>query len=257
MKSHAITNDTMHQAYTYLAQYYDLLMPERWYSGWVRFASLQIKRSGINPSLIVDLACGTGRLTTKLNRIAPTIGIDNSSAMLRVAQHNYPNIRFYKGTLTAFKLPRQQKADIITCAFDSLNYLPTNKDFFAALSYCVSRLSLGGLLMFDINGERAFAVQGKETNCRTYIFGNDQLVWKNTFYPKVWKTEFEIHTKNVHGRPIIHREQHSERYFSPQLITKMLKRLDVRIIGTYRDTAMHRVIAKNKRYFFVVQKIHK
>ncbi len=244
----------MHQAYTYLAQYYDLLMPESWYSSWARFASLRIKHVGISPLLIVDVACGTGRLTNKLNHIAPTIGVDNSPSMLLVARRNYPDIHFYNGTFSSFKIPQQQKADVITCAFDSLNYISTNKDFFAALSHCVSQLSPGGLFLFDVNGERAFATQGKETNCHTYIFGNDQLVWKNTFYPKKWKAEFEIHKKNIYGQQVTYHEQHIERYYSPQLITKMLKRLDVHIIGIYRDTAMHQILKKNKRYFFVVQK---
>jgi len=254
-KTYFLCNDfPMDPAYTHLAKYYDSLMPESWYSSWARFARLHIKRAGIKPRLIIDLACGTGRLAARLNRIAPVIGIDNSLAMLRVARHNYPNVHFHAGALTTFKLPGRQKTDIITCAFDSLNYLPSDKELHVTLARCISRLSPRGLLLFDVNGERAFSAQGKKTNRRAYVFGNDQIIWKNTFYPKVWKAEFEIRTKNAHGRQIKHYEQHIEKYYSPQLILEILKRLDVRVLGIYRDAVMHRVTKKNKRYFFVVQK---
>ena len=54
----------------------------------------------------VDVACGTGRLTSRLaERGHHTVGIDASPAMLRVARERLPEVAFLSATMRALPLP--------------------------------------------------------------------------------------------------------------------------------------------------------
>ena len=63
-------------------------------------------------SQVLDLGCGNGALTQKLQELGFQVqGLDASSEMLHVARKNYPDIRFEKGDATQFTL--QDPVDVI------------------------------------------------------------------------------------------------------------------------------------------------
>src|SRR4051794_39408961 len=63
-------------------------------------------RIGGNLSEALDVACGTGRLTSRLaGRRHRTVGVDTSEAMLRVARQRLPEVAFFPATMRALPLP--------------------------------------------------------------------------------------------------------------------------------------------------------
>lgn len=73
--------------YTALAEYYDRLMSDVRYDEWASFYEMVFhKYCTEQPTLVLDLGCGTGRLTCELSgRGYDMIGVDLSEDMLAQA----------------------------------------------------------------------------------------------------------------------------------------------------------------------------
>ena len=65
---------------------YDIFMDETPYERWSEFLADTLKKEGIEDGLVLDLGCGTGRLTNALSDMGyDMIGVDSSQEMLGVA----------------------------------------------------------------------------------------------------------------------------------------------------------------------------
>ncbi len=90
--------------------------------GWRRRAARETQlRSG---GTVLDVACGSGRLTAELARRAGpkgrVVGLDFSAGMLEVARKDYPNLEFIEGD--ALRLPFDDGSfDASTIAFGLRN----------------------------------------------------------------------------------------------------------------------------------------
>jgi demethylmenaquinone methyltransferase/2-methoxy-6-polyprenyl-1,4-benzoquinol methylase len=90
--------------------------------GWRRRAA---RTTGLQPgSSALDVACGSGKLTAELARIAGrdgrAIGLDFSAQMLEIARRDHPGIEFLEGD--ALKLPFDDASfDASTIAFGLRN----------------------------------------------------------------------------------------------------------------------------------------
>jgi len=56
----------------------------------------------------LDAGCGDGFVTSELNKITPTIGLDFSDVAIKKAKKNYPQIRFIKGSVTNLPFNKNQ-----------------------------------------------------------------------------------------------------------------------------------------------------
>jgi trans-aconitate methyltransferase len=54
-----------------------------------------LQRTGLKAPLILDVGCGTGWLTTILQRFGPTTGIELSPAAIEAAGQKFPDVRFH------------------------------------------------------------------------------------------------------------------------------------------------------------------
>jgi demethylmenaquinone methyltransferase / 2-methoxy-6-polyprenyl-1,4-benzoquinol methylase len=91
-------------------------------TGWRRRAA---RETGLRPGgSALDIACGSGKLTAELARIAGpggrVIGLDFSARMLDIARRSYPALEFIEGD--ALKLPFEDGSfDAATIAFGLRN----------------------------------------------------------------------------------------------------------------------------------------
>jgi len=91
----------------------------------------------------LDIACGTGRITTKLAEIGlKCTGIDSSDPMLKLAQekakHHGFDITYLNLDMRNFNL--NKKFDLLTMAGNSVQALLTEKDQFGCLSSIASHM---------------------------------------------------------------------------------------------------------------------
>ncbi len=103
---------------------------------------------------VLELACGSGRLTLPLAREGyPVTGLDGSPSMLASARakarrENLP-IRFVQGDMQAFDL-RPQRFALIILACNSLAHLTTTESLRACLRAVRRHLAPDGCFAFDI-----------------------------------------------------------------------------------------------------------
>ncbi len=136
------------------------------FSGQIRFALLfaqylsEVLGQHLVPGRrVLDLACGTGTLALLLaDEQWEVVGLDSSGAMLeraRAKAHTAglsERVTFVQGDMrqAAAVLP-DTRFDLVTCSYDSLNYLLTEADLLACFRAVAHVLVPGGLFVGDMN----------------------------------------------------------------------------------------------------------
>lgn len=199
-------------SYESLAPFYDSLMPEEDYSLWADCCESLFRRRRIHT--VLDLACGTGRLTWLLaERGYETIGVDLSCDMLAAAQAHplkegvTPPL-FLNQAMEELDLYGTVQAAI--CSMDGVNYLAPE-----LLPEVFRRVRLflepGGIFLFDLNTPFKFEMMDGEA----YVAETDDIycVWradcegKTCFYGmdiflregEHWRREQEEHIEYIHA----------------------------------------------------------
>lgn len=173
-------------AYERFAGVYDKMGSDRFSARMFVYTEQILERLGYHPKSVLDLACGTGTAALKwAGRNLAIYGIDGSRHMLTVARRKARDkkikIAFSHQPLTAFTLPA--RVDLVTCYFDSLNYLLTEADLAACFRSAAKVLYPGGYFIFDMNTIEAMKVIW---GAQVYADETPDLawVWKNCYYPK-------------------------------------------------------------------------
>jgi len=120
-------------------------------SNYPAFFTNLAKARQITLQSILDLACGTGTLSTRLARIAPeVVGLDASEPMLvqaRSRSSEVPGVRYVLGDFRKFALGRS--FDAVVCACNSLNYLASVAELRAVFQSVAEHLKPDGVFAFD------------------------------------------------------------------------------------------------------------
>jgi SAM-dependent methyltransferase len=142
--------------YATLAPLYDALLGDRFFHQLRRTFEWLIRRYGIRFSSAADIACGSGTFVRYLRErgMQAVYGVDRSPEMLRlaIAKNRGIGARFLLQDFARLQLP--QPVDLITCHFDSLNYLLTSDDLLRALKHFRANLNPDGHLIFDMITDR-------------------------------------------------------------------------------------------------------
>jgi SAM-dependent methyltransferase len=124
------------------------------------------------PQHLLDLACGTGAAALFFAAHGATVvGVDRSPAMLSIAQARARDVRlpiqFVEADLR--RLPIRADGplapatfDLVTCLYDSLNYLLDDGDLHAVCAAVQTMLRPGGRFVFDLNTEDEFLSWGDD-----------------------------------------------------------------------------------------------
>jgi ubiquinone/menaquinone biosynthesis C-methylase UbiE len=149
--------------YDKLSRFYDV--------GWSDF-SIQytglinelLQERGIKHARILDIACGTGSLALELAQQGHNVcGTDLSSEMIGIAKKKtkgLSNLTFAVRDMTVFN--SRDSFDMITCTYDSINYLRRLYDVRRMLSGVASVLDTGGFFVFDSNTKYLYMKHSNE-----------------------------------------------------------------------------------------------
>ncbi len=109
---------------------------------------------GVKPSNLLDMACGEGSLAVGMAKLGYQVtGIDQSQRMIDLAKERANeagvDVTFLVEDMRS--LPFKGKFSLVTCFFDSLNYLLTIRDLQDAFKCAYRALQPGGFFIFDMN----------------------------------------------------------------------------------------------------------
>ncbi len=216
------------KSFTDISPYYDLLMQDVDYREWTDYIIHLIDRAGISKSsTLLDMACGTGTSAMLFAKAGYKVsGIDLSAGMVAAAKVKVKKsglkIKFRQGDVRYFTT--KQKHVIITCLFDSMNYLLKEEDFLNTCRCTHNALAQNGVFLFDVN--TTFALT-KYWDQRLEVKEAEGMVsiWRNSY-------DFVSHYANLSLTLFVPRgkgyrridEFHQEKAFSLEDVESMLKK---------------------------------
>jgi SAM-dependent methyltransferase len=114
------------------------------------FLREMVRRHNPGAGTWLDLCCGPGWLLGMACESGfSAVGVDLSPHQLKYARQNAPDAKLVRADVREFSL--SGKFDVITCMFDSLNYLTRKRELERALRRARRHLAGGGLFIFDVN----------------------------------------------------------------------------------------------------------
>ena len=203
-------------SYETLSEYYDRFTDDVGYEEWADFFERLFEREGVKPSLVLDLACGTGSLTRILaQRGYDMIGADASPEMLMQALQNTLDCEPRPLLLNQRmeELDLYGAVDACLCCLDSVNYVTEPEALQTAFERVHTFLNPDGLCAYQFD-----------------IFEQEDDVWHRA------------------------QETHEERIYEPAQLTAMLEQAGFTEIKTYGDQSFAPVQGGEDRIYFTARK---
>ena len=180
--------------YSEFAWVYDALMQDADYAARSRYLLSLFERFDRKPTLILDLACGTGGFSNEMSAQGiSVIGVDISPEMLSVARESSAeqgqDILYL--CQDASELDLYGTVDGAICCLDSLNHITDYEKFKAAIARVSLFLEPGRLFIFDMNtAYKHECVLGN----RTIVKETDEVfcVWQNEYKREERTTEISL-----------------------------------------------------------------
>lgn len=247
-------------AYSVLADYYDELMEDVDYHAFADFYEAQFSaRCEKRPALVLDLGCGTGKLTSVLaSRGYEMIGIDLSPEMLSraaaLAQEKGQNTLFLSQDMRSFDL--YGTVDAAVCSLDCINYLTKKEDVARCFARVHTFLAPGGLFIFDVNTPWKFRnIFGNES----YILENEKvyLGWQNWYTPGTGLCRFYLTFFRMRDDGLWERfeEEQKERAYSDRTLKTMLESTGFEVLAVTADTDGTPAKQTDERHFFICRRV--
>jgi SAM-dependent methyltransferase len=219
---------------------------ERW-DGWVRLAwPLIVPRLPAGGSRWLDLCCGSGTLLRMAGGLGyAATGVDRSPHQLLHAARKAPAARLVQGDVT--RLALRERFDVVTCLFDSLNYLTSLADLDRALGRARRHLAPGGVFLFDIKTPAGF----RRERMRIYREPDRVTVFDPRFDEKRKVQTLSV-TGFVREGTLFRRfdEEHVQRGYEHALLAQRLDRAGLLPAASDFDTGGE-IVAGSGRLFFV------
>jgi len=240
--------------YTEFAYVYNRLMYDIDYKAWADYIERIFIENSVEPSLILDLGCGTGNFCIEMaKRRYEMIGVDLSPEMLACAKdksiEENVDILFINQDMTEFEL--YGTVDSIVCLMDSINYVITKRELKKMFALVKNYLNPGGLFIFDVNTcYKLETVLGNEV---FYDIADDlTYIWQNSFDKKKKICRFDLtffaQDKDGYRR---YDEVHVERGYSLQELKEIIKASGLELVSVYNELSFSKPTAKSQRVFFV------
>ena len=243
-------------AYHALAASYDRLTNDVDYEATVEFYMEILRREGLEPRTVVDLACGTGSVTEILARKGYRVtGVDMSEEMLTEAAMKTMDMErppvYSCQLLQELRLPKA--VDMAVCALDSLDYILDPGDCKEAIRRAWKALNPGGIFIFDVNTpEKLRAMDGQ-----VFLDEDDDVYC-------VWRGEFDEQTNICsYGMDLFQREgnvwhrsfeEHQEYAYSEAQLRSFLKDAGFTHIEVYADRLFEAPREGEQRIYFKARK---
>jgi SAM-dependent methyltransferase len=245
-------------AYSALAAFYDRLNSGIDYTAWADFICSLFSENKIPVKLVLDLACGTGNMTTALARRGYDMtGADISPDMLAEAKRRTDRegleILYICQDMRAIEL--YGTVDAVVCCLDSVNYLTDTAGLVSCFSGVRRYLVPDGLFIFDVNTPYKFEnIYGD----RDYILEEDGVfcAWRNFYNKKsrLCRFELSLFAEDSDGRYTRCDEIQTERCWSMRTIKTTLSKCGMTLDSVYGGFDRNAAGVNDERWYFVARR---
>lgn len=216
----------MKQGYGAFAQVYDELMDFD-YPALTAFYETVFQQFGCKPKSLLDLACGTGKVTALMAQKGyDMVGADASAEMLSMA---YTQTADQEGVLLLCQpmqeLDLNDTVDGALCALDGINHLATVSDLQETFRRVALFTNPGGLFIFDVH---SLSKMKKTLGQNTFVYDtkNCFCVWQNHWVASAQRIDYNLQMfiRQQSGSYRRQSESFSEYYYSPEMLSELLQK---------------------------------
>lgn len=247
-------------------------------SGQLRFAILfaqylsdVLTRHPVAGRRALDLACGTGTLAVMLADAGWEVtGVDASANMLALAREKAGMLdspgsaRFVQGDMRSFMINGEQNPssfilhpssfDLVTCSYDSLNYLLSEDDLGACFVNVARALASNGLFVADMN-TRHFLEHDWEPVIVSEREGLIQV--EQSYFDPATASSTLVLTgfagDDTHGYTRFD-EVHVERAYPPEVVATLLEHAGLQVEAAYDCFTLQPFYQHSQRIAWVARK---
>ena len=248
-------------AYSSFASVYDQFMDNVPYEEWADYLTGLLGEYQVHDGLVLDLGCGTGKLTRLLAAEGyDMIGVDLSEEMLEIAlEHEMEDpkqILYLQQDMREFELYGTVRAIVSIC--DSMNYLEDYEDLVQVLRLANNYLDPKGIFIFDMNTVYKYREQlGEQTIAENRE--ESSFIWENYFDEGEMVNEYDLtlFIRDEDGRYSKYEETHYQKAFEISEVLKAVKEAGMELVAVYDAFTREPVKENSDRVYFVVRECGK
>lgn len=247
-------------SYSQFAEVYDRLMNDANYKGRTDYLLKLFEKHSKTPTLLLDLACGTGGFSNQMAlKGIEVIGVDMSEDMLSKARENSAELE----TDVLFLCQKAEELDLFgtvngaICCMDSVNHITDYETLKKAFQKVSLFLEKDCLFIFDANtvykhkeilGNNTFVIDEEDVYC----------VWQNSFDKETNLTDIalDFFVLNPEDESYYrYCEDICERAYSDSELETALKDSGFELIAVYNDMSENAPSSDAERKIFVAKKL--
>jgi len=243
-------------AYTSFASVYDLFMDNVPYEEWCAFLCKILAQHGITDGPVLDLGCGTGKMTRLMSEQGYDMtGIDNAAEMLQIAamEPGEVPILYLLQDMQDLELDGCVRAVYSVC--DCVNYVLDEEKLQQAFSRVHEYLEEDGVFIFDVNTSYKYTKLLAEN---TFAESRDEgsFIWDNYYDEEERINEYDLTLFIPEGDELYRRytETHYQRNYETETLLKLLKNAGFTDICVYDDYTDAPLCETSERAVFVAKK---
>ena len=222
------------EAYTSFAEVYDLFMDNVPYEDWSKYLADVFREYGIVDGLLLDLGCGTGKMTRLMAKKGyDMIGVDYSYEMLAIAkEHSDESILYLLQDMREFELYGTVKGIYSAC--DSLNYILEEDELREVFSLVNNYLDPNGLFVFDLNTPYKYEVLlGENVIAENREEGS--FIWENYYDEEEQINEYDLtlYIKDEGDYFQRFQEVHYQRCYDLETVKRLLAEAGMEFVAAY------------------------
>ena len=227
------------------------------YEEWCEYIKGLLREYGITDGLMLDLGCGTGKLTRLLAEAGyDMIGVDNSTDMLEIAREaEYDSqILYLLQDMRSFELYGTVRAVVSIC--DSVNYILEEDELREVFRLVNNYLDPGGVFIFDLNTVYKY----RELLGVTTISENREegsFIWDNYYDEDNCINEYDL-TLFIREDGELYRkyeETHYQRAYELETIRQLLAEAGMEFVAAY-DAFTREPVKDDSERIYVIAREH-
>lgn len=227
------------------------------YEEWAEYIRSILKEYDICDGLLLDLGCGTGKMTRLLAKAGyDMIGVDNSADMLEIAREeeyeNTDRILYLLQDMRSFELYGTVRAIVSIC--DSVNYILEEDDLREVFRLVNNYLDPAGIFIFDLNTVYKYReMLGETTISENRAEGS--FIWDNYYDEESSINEYDL-TLFIREDGDLYRkyeETHYQRAYELDTVKRLLTEAGMEFVTAYDAFTREPIKEDSERIYIIAR----